>query len=91
MVLIGVFVLVTWTLVPFGRLIAVPFDQLERIPAYTVNIVGSLVGVAAFTLASALGAPSVLWFVVALLLASFHTGFKTVVALQPASGALSDG
>ena len=78
LILVAVFVLVAWTLIPFGRLIALSFDELERIPAYTVNIAGSLIGVAAFTLASALGAPSIVWFVVALLLLLFHTGFKQV-------------
>ena len=51
-ILIGVFSLTTWALIPFGSLIAGLFDQHERIPAYTVNITGSLAGVLAFTAVS---------------------------------------
>lgn len=79
LVLVGVFALVAWTMIPFGRMVARPFDELERIPAYTVNIGGSLAGVALFTLASALGTPSIVWFAAALLLLLFRTGLKTVV------------
>src|SRR3990172_9060274 len=78
-ILVGVFMLVAWTLMPFGQLIAGPFDELGRLPAYTVNIVGSLAGVAVFTLMSALGTPSIVWFVAALLFLLFHTGFRVVV------------
>ncbi len=78
-ILVGVFVLVAWTFIPFGQLIAGPFDELERIPAYTINIAGSLAGVATFTLASALGTPSVVWFAAALLLLLFHAALKDVM------------
>ena len=64
LILVGVFALVAWTLVPYGRLVAGVFDELERIPAYTINIAGSLAGVALFTVMSAMGTPSFVWFAV---------------------------
>jgi hypothetical protein len=63
-VLLAVFGLVVWAMVPFGRLIAEPFDQMERIPAYTVNVAGSLLGVLAFTLVSWLELSPFAWFAV---------------------------
>lgn len=78
-ILIGVFGLVAWTLVPFGRLVAAVFDDLERIPAYTINIAGSLAGVALFTVISAIGAPSALWFALAFLIVGVYAGWKATV------------
>lgn len=75
-ILVGVFALVSWALVPYGRLVAGVFDDLERIPAYTINIAGSLTGVALFTVVSALGTPSVVWFALALLVVGVYAGWK---------------
>lgn len=61
-VLLAVFALVAWTLVPFGEMVAVCFDEMERIPAYTVNILGSLAGVLAFAGCSWLELPPYWWF-----------------------------
>jgi hypothetical protein len=65
--LIMSFALVTWTLIPFGRLVASRFDDLERLAAYSINIGGSLLGVALFSLVSGLGAPPLVWFGLVLL------------------------
>ncbi|MGH2725361.1 MAG: hypothetical protein ACRDKS_00125, partial [Actinomycetota bacterium] len=51
-VLIAVFGLVVWSTIPLGQLVAHPFDKLERIKAYSINIAGSLAGVVAFSLLS---------------------------------------
>ena len=78
-ILIGVFALVTWAMIPFGRLIAEVFEALERIPAYTINIAGSLVGIGAFSLLSALGTPSVVWLVAAVAGTLFHAPLRDAV------------
>jgi hypothetical protein len=61
------FGLVTWALIPFGRLVASRFDEIDRLPAYSINIAGSLLGVVAFSVLSGLGAPPFIWFGIALL------------------------
>ena len=78
-ILIGVFSLTTWALIPFGSLIAGLFDQHERIPAYTVNITGSLAGVLAFTAVSGWGLPSVAWFVAGIGLLGLHAQRRAVL------------
>jgi SAM-dependent methyltransferase len=60
-----------------GELVAACFPQLERLEAYRYDLLGSLAGIAAFTLLSFLRAPSVAWGVVVAVL--------TVVLLAPAS------
>lgn len=52
--------------VPLGRL----FGELPRLRAYTVNILGSLVGIAAFAVNSLLWTPPVAWFVLVFLAAA---------------------
>src|SRR5262249_52128520 len=48
------------------RLVAVYFDRLERIPAYSINVAGSLLGVIAFSLVALLQLPPLAWFAVGL-------------------------
>ncbi|HEX7616786.1 MAG TPA: hypothetical protein VF554_16110 [Thermoanaerobaculia bacterium] len=48
---------------PMGAL----FGRLPRLHAYTVNIVGSLIGIGAFAVCSLLWAPPVVWFALCLL------------------------
>lgn len=48
-----------------GELVARCFGQLPRLEAYRLDLVGSLVGIAAFTLLSLLRAPSVAWGAIA--------------------------
>lgn len=91
-VLVMVFALVTWALVPVGRLIAEMFDELPRIPAYTINIAGSLTGVGLFTGVAAAGTSSALWFaIVFAILLTFSRGTPmliSVVAVGIALGAV---
>lgn len=76
------FGLVTWTLIPFGRLVASRFDEIERLPAYSINIAGSLVGVVVFSVLSGLGAPPVVWLGLVLLsLASLGAGRSITVGI----------
>ncbi len=83
--LIFCFVLVVWTLIPFGRLIAGPFDSIERLPAYSINIAGSLAGVVIFALVSWTGAPPWFWFgVIALALLVLRAGLLTIGLLAVA-------
>src|SRR5262249_4368831 len=60
--LIGLFALVVWAMVPFGQLVAAYFDRLPRIPAYSVNVAGSLLGVLAFSAFAWLELPPTAWF-----------------------------
>ena len=62
LVLLFCFALVVWALIPFGRLVAKPFDSIERLRAYSINVAGSLTGVVAFALVSWTGAPPLVWF-----------------------------
>jgi SAM-dependent methyltransferase len=66
LVLITIFVLATWVMIPLGQLVAVHFDGMERIRAYSINVAGSLAGVAAFSLLAWQGLPPGVWFGIAL-------------------------
>lgn len=61
---------VVWVIEPLGRLVGTWFDTMERLPAYSINVAGSLVGVVAFAAVSYLQWPPIFWFllVVGLLL-----------------------
>lgn len=65
-VLLGIFALAVWATVPLGQMVAVCFDQLERIPAYSINILGSLAGVLGFAAMSWLQLPPLAWSAIAL-------------------------
>jgi Spermine/spermidine synthase domain len=45
-----------------GELVADCFHELERLDAYRFDLIGSLLGIVAFTACSFLGAPPLLWF-----------------------------
>jgi len=69
---IGVFCLVTFyvlalVFVPLGRLLGDAFERLPRLPAYTVNILGSLVGTGIFLLLGYFWTPPWTWMLVGLL------------------------
>lgn len=85
-VLVGVFVAVAWALIPFGRLVAARFDQLERIHAYSTNILGSLVGVVGFALLSWVSAPPYLWFAACFLVLALLGGSRQLVVWAVAVG-----
>lgn len=62
--LLGMFLLLTVVFVPLGRLIAAKFSVFRPLTGYTVNILGSLAGVLAYTGMSFLGWPPPTWFLV---------------------------
>ena len=65
-VLVAVFGLVVWSTIPLGHLVAHPFDRMERIKAYSINIAGSLAGVVGFSLLAWAKLSPEVWFVVGL-------------------------
>ncbi|MGH2692703.1 MAG: hypothetical protein ACRDHM_09390, partial [Actinomycetota bacterium] len=68
LVLVAVFALTAWATIPLGQLVAVHFDGIDRIRAYSINIGGSLAGVAAFSLLAWRSMPPEVWFGLALVL-----------------------
>ena len=66
--LVGVYAMAVWVMIPFGQLVAAFFDDVPRLPAYSINIGGSLVGVLAFAAVAALRMPPVVWFAVLVVL-----------------------
>ena len=65
-VLLAVFALSAWATIPLGQLVAVFFDGIDRIRAYSINIAGSLAGVAAFSVAAWGSLPPEIWFALAI-------------------------
>ncbi len=64
---VSVFLAVAWLFGQLGRILAAEFRDKPRIPAYTVNILGSLAGLGAFVALSRLHTPPFVWFIVGLL------------------------
>ena len=60
--LISFFAVICWTFVALVQEMGSVFEQLPRIGAYGVNLIGSLVGIALFNLLSWAETPPVLWF-----------------------------
>ncbi|MCF8721246.1 methyltransferase domain-containing protein [Nitrospina gracilis] len=61
-VVFAVFILSTMVFVPLGSGIAREFDRFRPLIAYSINILGSLLGLAVFSLFSWLSMPPVVWF-----------------------------
>ncbi|MEJ7742194.1 MAG: class I SAM-dependent methyltransferase [Nocardioidaceae bacterium] len=59
-----IFLAVAAVLAGPGEMVADCFHQLERLDAYRYDLIGSIVGIAVFTLFSFLGAPPLVWFLV---------------------------
>lgn len=62
LVLPAVFLAVAAVMAGPGELVGSCFTQLERLEAYRLDLIGSLVGIAAFTALAFLGAPPLVWF-----------------------------
>ena len=71
-----------------GELVAACFPQLERLDAYRWDLVGSLTGIAAFTVLSFLRAPSVVWGIVVAVLSVALLGPRPAVLTTAALVAL---
>jgi len=84
LVLLVTFTVVTWAMIPFGRAVGSHFDDLERIPAYSINIAGSLAGVVLFSLLSWLGAQPLVWFGVVLLILAMLRPGRVIALVVPA-------
>ena len=56
-----IFALVAVVLAGIGMLVAEPFFDLPRLDAYRYDLIGSLIGIGAFTLLSFLGAAPIVW------------------------------
>lgn len=65
------FVGFTFLFLPLGQALGAAFQGLQPLRAYTLNIVGSLLGVGAFMLLSALGVRPWIWFLAAFSLLFF--------------------
>jgi spermidine synthase len=62
------FFLTTVVFLPFGQLTGRLMNQFRPLTAYTINILGSLVGIWAFSMMSFLSLPPISWFLLTLLL-----------------------
>jgi SAM-dependent methyltransferase len=71
-----------------GELVAACFHKLPRLEAYRWDLVGSLLGIASFTVLSFLRAPSIAWGVVVAVLTLVLLGPKAPVLVRAASGAV---
>ena len=58
----------TLLFIPLGGLIGRYFDRLDNLTAYSINIVGSLLGIVAFTLMSYLNIQPLWWFISGILI-----------------------
>ncbi len=63
--LLFLFALITLLFIPLGNLTAHKFAAFRPLPGYTINILGSLIGILSYTLISFLGWPPVVWFLLA--------------------------
>lgn len=58
------FGLLTIVFIPLGQITASKFTAFKSLPAYTINVAGSLTGILAYTLISFLSWPPYLWFLI---------------------------
>lgn len=65
--LLGIFALITVVFIPLGELVASRFAAFAPLQGYTINVLGSLVGIVIYTVVSFLGWPPAAWFLVAAL------------------------
>jgi hypothetical protein len=61
---IGLFTLTALAFIPLGAMLGAAMAQLPPLRAYAVDLLGSLIGVAAFAGMSAFSTPPILWFTV---------------------------
>jgi SAM-dependent methyltransferase len=73
----AVFAALAVTFVGLGQVMGRAFDAIQnRVAAYTVDVLGSLTGIAAFAAMSALGLPPTVWFVPIAALALYFAGWR---------------
>ncbi len=76
----AVFLAVAVVLMGPGEIVGSCFSELPRLEAYRLDLLGSLAGIAAFTVMSFVGAPPLVWFAVAGLLFAVLLGRPAVAA-----------
>src|SRR4051812_5237839 len=76
----AVFLAVAVVLMGPGEIVGSCFSELPRLEAYRLDLLGSLAGIAAFTVMSFLGAPPLVWFAVAGLLFAVLLGRPALAA-----------
>jgi hypothetical protein len=64
-ILLSMFIVLTALFIPLGLMTANRFAVFSPLPGYTINVIGSLVGILLYTLVSFLGWSPAAWFVVA--------------------------
>lgn len=62
--LLALYVLITILFIPLGELTARKFAPFRPLPGYTINVIGSLLGILVYSLISFLGWPPFAWFMV---------------------------
>lgn len=73
----AVFAMIALTFVGLGQVMGRAFDAIpNRVAAYSIDVVGSLAGIAAFALMSAFELPPTAWFVPIVLLALYFAGWQ---------------
>ncbi|HEV3008889.1 MAG TPA: hypothetical protein VGX52_07640 [Burkholderiales bacterium] len=80
------FTLVALTFVGLGQVMGRAFDTIpDRVRAYTIDVLGSLTGIAAFAAMSYLELPPTVWFVPILLLMLYFAGWRKPVQIAAAA------
>jgi SAM-dependent methyltransferase len=80
------FALIAVTFVGLGQIMGRAFDAIpDRVRAYSIDIAGSLTGIAAFALMSFLELPPTVWFVPILALMLYFAGWRRPVQLAAAA------
>jgi SAM-dependent methyltransferase len=65
-IIVPIFCLLTFVFIPFGQLVGWYFEKADRLVfGYTVNVLGSLVGILLYTFLCFLGMPPAIWFLLA--------------------------
>jgi SAM-dependent methyltransferase len=83
------FALLALTFVGLGQALGRAFNALpDRVTAYSIDVAGSLTGIAAFATMSWLELPPTAWFVPILLLALYFAGWRRPVQLATAAACM---
>src|SRR5262245_10302389 len=90
-VLVAVFYLIVFTFMGIGQRIGELLRNFRPLVGYTVNILGSLIGIALFTIMSFLSLPPPIWLLLGLVLAAFYFRDPDQLAVMFLSMALAFG
>ncbi len=83
------FALIALTFVGLGQVMGRAFDAIaDRVVAYSIDVLGSLTGIAAFGAMSYFELPPSVWYVPVVLLALYFAGWRNVVQLASAAATL---